>query len=106
MNAPADFPRQGHLASLGGAQPKLSVRLIDGVYVGGLTPEEVEVRYDICADLVNQLVAYTRKKHQKSPDEPIVELLQRVSSSFRQKGWDLSSAEIDWCMKKVGEAFR
>lgn len=106
MNVPEDFPRQGHLVSLGGAQPKLAVRLIDGVYVGGLTPEEVEVRYDICADLVNQLVGYTRKKQQKYPDEPISQLLQKVDSSVRQKGWDLSPAEIDWCMKKVGESFR
>lgn len=106
MNVPEDFPRQGHLVSLGGAQPKLAVRLIDGVYVGGLTPEEVEVRYDICADLVNQLVAYTRRKHLQFPDDPIADVLQRVDASVRNKGWDLSAAEIDWCIKKVSESFR
>ena len=106
MTVPEDCPRQGHLVSLGGAQPKLAVRLIDGVYVGGLTQEEVEVRYDNCADLVNRLVAYTRRKHKESPEEPIGDLLQRIDSSVRQKGWDLTAAEIDWGMKKVGESFR
>ncbi len=57
QSIPADFPRQGSLSAVAGAQPKLLARKIDGKFVAGLTQEELHARHDNCADLVEQLTA-------------------------------------------------
>lgn len=58
---PEDFPRGETTASLSGAQPKLAVRQdsATGKYVASLN--DVCERYDICLDLVSQLVDKCRK---------------------------------------------
>jgi hypothetical protein len=106
MNIPDDFPRQQDPAALSGAHPKIAVRLIDGKYVGGHTQAELETRYDVCADLVTQLVAYYHRKKVQPPVRTPDELLMRIEEALGQKGWGLTAAEIAWCMRQVRAAIR
>lgn len=104
MTIPDDFPRQPDPVALAGAQPKIAVRLIDGKYVGGYTQAELETRYDVCADLVNQLAAYYRRKEREQPTRTPEQLLQRIEDALGQKGWGLTNAENAWCMQRVRAA--
>lgn len=101
MNIPDDFPRQADAAALSGAQPKIAVRLVDGKYTSGYTQAELETRYDVCADLVTQLVAYYHRKQLQQPDRAPDELFTRIEEALGQKGWGLTTAEIAWCMRQV-----
>lgn len=101
MTIPSDFPRDPWPAALTGAQPKLAARLIDGKYVIGLTPEERTARYDVCADLVLQLVAYCERKLRADPPAVLDELLPKVEQSLNGKGWETSPIEIAWCIRQV-----
>jgi hypothetical protein len=96
-----DFPRDSWPAALSGAHNKLSVRLIDGRYVAGLTGDERAERFAICSDLVKQLVAYCHRKQAERPKESLDSLLKRVDAAVRKKGWDVSPVELDWCLAKV-----
>lgn len=104
MNIPDDFPRQPDSAALSGAQPKIAVRLVDGKYTSVYTQAELETRYDVCADLVTQLVAYYHRKKLQQPDRTQNELLMRIEEALGQKGWGLTNAEIAWCMRQVRTA--
>lgn len=88
--------------SLAGAQPKLAVlRTADGRYVQGITEEEVERRFDVCSDLVDQLVRYCEKKRHERPDWELDLLLRKVAQAVRSKGWDISTEEIEWVLGRV-----
>lgn len=101
---PADFPRQAPLASIAGVQPKLTmIRTADGRYVQGQTDDELRARYDMCADLVDQLVRYCEKKARERPEWSQDELLRKVDTSVRSKGWDVSSEELNWVMARMRE---
>lgn len=78
------------------------MREIDGRFIAGSTEEEVRTRYDLCADLVSQLKTYCERKHRENPDLDRLALLQKVRVGVRQKGWDLSEAELDWVMEQLG----
>ena len=104
MNIPDDFPHHPDLLALSGAHPKIGVRLDDGKYVSGYTPAEREQRYDVCADLVAQLVRYYERKMSQPPARTKKQLLDLLAEALRQKGWGLSSAEIEWCVGRVGSA--
>ncbi|MGN8002345.1 hypothetical protein ACTJKQ_04035 [Acidovorax sp. 22279] len=104
MTIPSDFPWQSDPIALAGAQPKISVRLIDGNYVSGYSAEERMTRYEICADLVTQLIAYYHRKMTQPPNRSREELLSRIKEALEQKGWGLSTAEIAWCMGRVADA--
>ncbi len=65
---PDDFPRHPFPASLPGAQPKFSARLIDGRYVVGPTEDELIARFLMCSDLVDQLTSYTERKRLERRD--------------------------------------
>jgi len=101
MNIPEDFPRQPDPEALSGAHPKIAVRLVDGKYVSGYTQAELETRYDVCADLVTQLIAYYHRKKSQTPARTHEELLIKMSDALGQKGWGLTNGEIAWCMKHV-----
>lgn len=98
---PADFPRRGDPASLSGFQPKLDVRLIDGNFVEGWTDDELYARFDACADLVDQLTLYCRRKLAELPDTSLSALLPRVRKGVEAKDWGLSADELDWIMRQV-----
>ena len=91
---PSDFPRESWPTALSGVQNKLSVRLVNGQYVAGLTDEERAERFAICEDLVKQLVAYCRRKHTERPGEPIETLWTRVETARRAKGGDASHVAL------------
>lgn len=101
---PADFPRPPLLAALAGAQPKLPARLVDDAYVVGLTPEELRERFELCQDLVEQLVPYCRRKRTERPVWSQTQLLSKVATAVRGKGWDISEPELQWVIGRVGTA--
>ena len=103
MDIPEDFPHDPWPAAISGVQPKFAARLIDGRYVVGLTPEERAERYDNCADLTQQLVAYCLRKLQADPPPKLDELLGKVERASSTRGWDVSPIELAWCMRKVRE---
>lgn len=104
MTVPDDFPRNPWPAAVSGVQPKVAARLIGGKYVVGLTPEELAVRHDNCADLVLQLTAYCERKLQADPSLKLDEYLPKVEQASSTKGWDVSPIEITWIFSKVRQA--
>jgi hypothetical protein len=98
-----DFPRQGPLGAVSGAQAKLLARKINGRFLAGPTHEELYARYDNCADLVVQLTAYVRRKLDAMPGTTVDSFLPRVRQGVANKGWDVSSEEMDWIFRKVGD---
>lgn len=106
MTIPNDFPRDPWPAAVAGVQPKVATRIIGGKYVVGLTPEERALRYDNCADLVEQLVAYCTRKLNADPSLKLDEYLPRVEQASATKGWDVSSLEMAWIFGKVRQALQ
>lgn len=104
MNVPEDFPDEPAPATLTGAQPKVGVRQIRGKYISGYTTEERAARYEMCADLVLQLVKYYERKKKERQDLTEVQLLSRIAEAVPTKGWGLSTAEIAWCMRELTAA--
>lgn len=99
---PLDFPRDYGAGGVSGVQPKLSVRLIAGKYVSGLTEEELYERYDACHDLVNQLVDYCHRKLTERPDWPVRDLFQKVRKGVAQRqDWEFSEGEHRWMMANL-----
>jgi hypothetical protein len=98
---PEDFPHDPFPASLAGAQMKVSAREIDGRYVVGLTSDERRGRYLMCADLVEQLLAYTEKKRTQRRDLALEALLVDIDAGIRRKGWEVGPVEFDWIMAQL-----
>lgn len=98
MTVPDDFPRE--CAGLAGAQPKVGVRLDDGLYVS-----DRRARYDVCEDLAQQLAAYCTRKATENPAWTLTFNLERASrgvvSKIANRRWDLSDPEQRWLMKRV-----
>ena len=101
VTVPDDFPRDPFPASLSGAQLKVAARLIDGQYVTGLTEDERRGRYLMCIDLVEQLTAYSHRKHKERTDLTMEALLVEIDKSVRLKGWEVAQVELDWIMGRV-----
>jgi hypothetical protein len=105
LQVPEDFPRYSFPASLSGAQPKFSARLIDGRYVVGPTEDELKARFLMCSDLVDQLTSYTERKRLERKDLTLVALLDQVDMGIRIKGWEVDKLELDWIMKQLRAKF-
>jgi hypothetical protein len=103
---PEDFPRQGPLGAVSGVQAKLLARKVNGRFLVGPTDEELYARYDNCADLAIQLTAYVRRKLVTMPGTSVDSFLPRVRQGVGNKGWDVSSEEMDWIFRKVAEQLR
>ena len=103
-NVPTDFPRDPFPSAVSGVQPKLAARKIDGRYVVGLTDEELWGRYDVCADLVRQLIPYGKRKQCENPTWTQADVVLRLANGVRSKEWGLSPQEIDWIVEKVADA--
>ncbi len=97
---PADFPWDPTPALLSGAQPKLAVRSIDGRFVVGLTAEERWVRWDMCEDLAQQLVAKTLQDAAKHPQHSTEVTLNRMRRAIEGKKWT-ARVETDWLMERL-----
>lgn len=100
---PADFPRSSG-GSVSGAQSKFIVRKIDGRFVGGMTDEELWVRYDACRDLVMKLTEHSKAKRDQYAELSLREFLRRFRVGVVKKGWDLAPEELDWVMRRVSAA--
>lgn len=102
---PNDFPREGPIVSIAGVQPKMAARLIDGKYVVGWTPEELQERYESCEDLARQLASYCVRKALENPDWSREFNLQRTARGMSEKvmggHWDVTAAEQVWVMERV-----
>ncbi|WP_271007429.1 hypothetical protein [Paucibacter sp. B51] len=100
---PADFPRSSG-GSVSGAQSKLIVRKIDGRFVGGMTDEELWVRYDACRDLAMKLTEHAQRKRGQYAKLSQREFLRRLRAGVVKRGWDLAVEEFDWVMQRVAVA--
>lgn len=103
MTVPEGFPRDPWPAALPGAQKKYSARLINGRYIVGLTGEELVERYQLCEDMVQQLVAYSRRKLPTNPCESQEAFLAKLEEGVRAQDLDVSPIEISWVMARVRE---
>lgn len=98
---PEDFPRKGPTASLSGVHPKLAVRLdaSAGAYVAGPTDDEIRERYDICADLVQQLVAKCQKNRgTKYASLTEAKILAGLFEQLTKTNWG-SREEMAWIIR-------
>ncbi|MYM71636.1 hypothetical protein GTP56_05425 [Duganella sp. FT134W] len=103
MNIPDDFPRAPSLASLPGAQPKVSVRLdaTSGKYVGSSNADATGERYAVCIDLVEQLVAKCRRNRStKYAELSEVQILERLLAQLLGTDWG-SPSEMAWVIRKT-----
>lgn len=104
-----EFPREPTPGAVGGAQPKLLLRRNEvGKYVSpGLSDGEVSARFELCNDLVGQLLQYVLRKKLENPawsDEFNLARTKRgVEQKVRAGAWQISLAEIDWVMSRVSE---
>ena len=101
MRIPDDFPKEPPLAALTGAHPKLAVVFQDGVYKAEDAEEHIARRFDICDDLRQQLVGYSKRKLQERPDWTLDMYLVQLRASLPRKGWGLSPREMDWLVSRV-----
>jgi len=103
MQIPDDFPREVAVASLSGAQPKVAVQLDadSGRYFNGPTAEDVQERYEVCEDLVIQLVAKcrsnrgTKYSHLSEP-----QILERLFAQLLGTSWG-SRSEMAWVIRRT-----
>ena len=98
---PEDFPRCGATASLSGVHPKLAVRRDDttGMYVAGLNDVELRERYDICLDLVGQLVNKCRRNRETkyaAMTESVI--LRSFFDKLKKSGWG-TEQEMAWVIR-------
>jgi len=103
---PADFPRESAMASLARLQPKLAGRLDEttGNFVGALTDAEAEARYDMCADLVTQLLAKCKvNRDTKYRELSEVQILERLFAQLVATGWG-TEAEMKWVVRQTASA--
>lgn len=105
---PENFPRRVLSASLTGAAPKLSVRLMpDGAYSNMASDAEYQEAYENAEDLAQHLKVYALRKERENPDWSREFNLQRVKRGVEAKmdsgEWDLESAEMDWVMRRLVE---
>ncbi len=103
MPIPTDFPRNPFPSAVGGAQNKFSARRIGGKYVVGLTDDELIDRYEVCADLVEQLVKYCLRKERENPDWTHAFIIERTANGLGSEriGLGLSLDETGWVMLRV-----
>lgn len=104
MPVPHDFPTRPDPTAISGLQAKLPVRFVNGKYFSEFTPDELELRYVVCEDLVNQLVSYFKRKISEQPFRTPEQLLAAIEESVIKKDWDITQAELKWCMNKLRSA--
>ena len=100
---PEDFPRDLWLGTVPGTQPKLLLRKVGDTFVSEPTEEELARRYDVCADLVAQLIPYAGQKVEANPDWSREELAVRLAAGIRAKGWGFTEPEISWMVRRTCE---
>lgn len=98
---PEDFPRSRPIAALSGVHPKVAVRrdAKSGTYVVGPSEEELRDRYEICEDLVTQLIVKCRKNRStKYASLSETKILAGLFEQLIKSGWG-SREEMAWIIR-------
>lgn len=101
VDVPDDFPRSRHLYSVGGAQPKLLLRQVQGRYREGWTNSELIERFDVCRRFAEYLTPYCSEKLDELSGTTVENLLPTVRTRIVNKRWGYSEAELDWILGQV-----
>ncbi|SAK96791.1 hypothetical protein AWB75_07048 [Caballeronia catudaia] len=101
---PADFPRTTSQGAISGAQPKLLLRKVGGIYQAGPTDDEVYERFVVCDDLAEQLAAYASRKMTANAWS-LATTMAKVEAGVLKKVhsgvWDFSTAEVTWTIERT-----
>lgn len=106
-----DFPTE-ILGAIGGAQEKvLLCRGEDGKYQNpARSAEELQHRFEVADDIVDQLVAYFHRKKSEFPEWTDEKNLERIRLALIQKAeqgkWAFTMAEQAWIMDRLRERTR
>jgi hypothetical protein len=71
------------------------------MFSADFTPEELAARYELCDDLLLQLLPYCHRKRTEHPEWTSDQLVAKVAASLRTKGWDLTEPEIEWLVRQL-----
>ena len=97
---PEDFPVSAITSAIGGAHPKMSLVEEDGkFYAPGTAPSEVTAAFQMCDDLVSQMVPYCQRKLATFEGDQHA----TVTAAFKgllAKRW-CSDAQCAWIMRRV-----
>lgn len=100
---PTTFPRT--YGAVGGSQAKVLINRKGGTLKVTPSNEDIAERYEFCADLVDHLNQYCRRKLEEHPDWTVTYNVDRAERGLRQKvlsgEWPLSEGEIGWVMTAV-----
>ena len=99
---PQDFPIEEVTSALAGVQPKLNLVEEDGrYYASGTNPSAVQETFEMCEDLVLQMLPYCqRKKEELGTSEE--DTLQRVLQGLIHKHW-CTVPQCQWIMQQVAD---
>lgn len=101
LDVPDDFPKSRHLYSVGGAQPKLLLRQIQGRYREGWSDSELIERFEVCRRFAKYLTPYCSEKLDELRGMTVENLLLTVRARIINKRWGYSEAELDWILGQV-----
>ncbi|CAN7592440.1 hypothetical protein LJR118_004465 [Acidovorax sp. LjRoot118] len=99
---PADFPIVAIPSALSGAHPKMSLTEEDGkFYAPGTSPSEVATAFEVCEDLVVQMVPYCERKLTAFQGDQEA-TLRAVYRSLLSKKW-CTDLQSEWIVRKTAE---
>lgn len=99
---PADFPIAEIPGALAGAHPKIGLTEEDGkFYATGTSPSEVAQAFDVCEDLVTQMVSYCQRKlAERNGDQTAT--LRAAFQGLLKKNW-CTADQSRWIIAKTAE---
>lgn len=106
---PVEFPDDIVPGIVGGAQPKLLLRRnADGRYSSSRrSAQELKVRLEVAADIVQQLGQYFERKKLENPDWADEHNLERIRRGLQAKAndgkWPFTQAEQRWIIARLRE---
>lgn len=102
---PDGFPRESHVASIAGAQPKLAVirDSRSGEYVTQQDRAVTAARFDVCENLADQLRdKCIRNRHTKYRHLAEHEILEQFLTQLLRTNWG-SDSEMRWTVQRAAE---
>ncbi|MDR5750363.1 MULTISPECIES: hypothetical protein [unclassified Caballeronia] len=100
VTVPDDFPHERVPAAVPGVQTKVGAVLLSRGRYALQSDEQRAERWDICEDLVHQLLAKARADAAKHPAQMPAETLERVRKAVAGKGW-CSPEELQWLIQRL-----
>ncbi len=99
---PVDFPIAAIPSALSGAHPKMGLIEEDGkFYAPGTSPSEVATAFEVCEDLVVQMVPYCERKLTAFQGDQEA-TLRAVFRSLLSKKW-CTDLQSEWIVRKTAE---